>query len=113
MNAPNQNNKPHPENQPVLTPNEIALEMLNQLTRQNMLLEAKIKIDEQQLTLIDELNGRLEVITRACQIVGDMKAEGKIKIGFAEFAEAVNEADEEIMGEDEEEEGEGDIPSRR
>lgn len=108
MNEPNR--KPHPENQPPLTPQDIALEMLNQLTRQNSLLEAKIKLDEQQLELIDELNGRLETVTRACQIVADMKEEGKIKIGFAEFAQAMAEADEEIMGEDEE--GEGDIPAR-
>ena len=109
-NAP----KPHPE-QPQMTPNEMAMEMVNQLTTLNVQIAAQIKLQEQQLALTDELNGRLEVISRACELVSEMKAEGKIKIGFAEFAEAVAEADREIMGDDEEEEDEdeGDIPSRR
>lgn len=118
MNEPN-SKQPHPENRPQLTGPELALEMTNQLARLNINMEAQLKMAEQQLALTDELNGRLEVLTRACEILADMKDQGKIKVGFLEFAEAMTQADLEIMGEEEEgdpeeeEEEDGDIPRRR
>lgn len=117
MNEPNKK-PPHPENNPPpLSGQELALEMVAQLTQLNANMALQLKMQEQQLALTDELNGRLEVLSRACEIVEEMKADGKPKIGFGEFAQAVAQADEEIMGEDgeeeEEEEDDGDIPSRR
>lgn len=82
---------------------ELALAMVNQLSELNQNFAARGQLEAKQLVLLDELNGRLEVLTRACYIAAEMKAEGK-KIGIGDFAEAVAQADEEIMREDEEEE---------
>jgi len=104
-------NQPHPENPP-LRGEQLALEMVQQLAALNQNMAARIELEKSQLALIDELNGRLETLTRACEIMGDKIADGKPKITIADFAEAMTQADEEIMGE-EEEEDEGDIPARR
>ncbi len=107
------------DNPPPLRGEELALSMVSQLAALNQNFAVRGALEKRELALLDELNGRLEVFTRACYIAADMKAEGK-KVGIGEFAQAMAQADEEIMGEDgdeteeEEEDGsDGDIPARR
>jgi hypothetical protein len=86
----------------------LAQEMVAQLAVFNhnfaMQLQMNEKLYKQGQKLIklqDELCGRLEVMDYACEIMAGWKKEGKIKMGIAEFAEAVEIASVEIMGDDE------------
>lgn len=114
MVDPNQNPAGKP---PPLTGPELAIEMVGQLAQLNATLAARTDVEGNQLKLMDELCGRLEVLTRACVIIAEAIDEGKPakSIGIGDFALAVATADEEIMGEgeEEEEEDEPDPPLRR
>ncbi len=113
---------PHDVPPPPLRGEELALSMVTQLAALNQNFAVRGQLERKQIALLDELNGRLEVLTRACVIAAEMKDQGK-KVGIGDFAEAMAQADEEIMGdgeeegdeedEEDEEDGEGDIPARR
>lgn len=105
-----------PTDPPASRGEQLAVSMVQQLSVLSAALAAREATDKGLIVLLDELNGRLETLTVACKILAEMKADGKPKIGFGEFAEAMAQADEEVMNEDDEEEeedGRGDVPLRR
>lgn len=102
-------NMPPPGEKP--KPEDIALDMVTNL----MLLNAKLAGAEPNVLtevhgLLDTLCGHFDVVHLAMGKIADLKAEGKIKIGIAEFAQAWSDAADEILPEDDDpEDPEGDI----
>lgn len=103
---------PDPPKKPVVTGEGIALQMVEQLTELNARLADHAQHDRPMAAsianLLDETNGRLEVITRTMELLLERK--GK-KLGLIDLAECWVEADEEIMGEDDDDD-DGDVPVR-
>jgi hypothetical protein len=103
---------PDPVKKPVVTGEGIALQMVEQLSELNARLADHAQHDRPLsasiANLLDELNGHFEVISRSMELLLERK--GK-KLGLIDLAECWVEADEEIMGEDDDDQ-DGDIPVR-
>lgn len=86
-------------------PGEIlAVQMLENLSRSNALIEGSQKLSQEAVAQLDTLNGWFDVVDRTMELLDEQVSEGKDKISLKDFVKAWVQAADEILGEDEEDE---------
>jgi hypothetical protein len=98
------------EQKPRLSGEELALHMVEQLTILNSRIGQLIQVTEVLGGLADTLNGHFEVVHLAMDLAKALK--GKQKPTIIDFAECWVEAADEILPEEEEEDGDIPVPQR-
>jgi len=91
----------------------LAAEMLKNLVILNQNIEKSQAIQAQISDALADLADYHETYMRAAEIIIEKSEGGKIKFSVADFAKALAEAAEEVMGEEEDEPGEEDPLVRR
>jgi len=95
----------------IVIANENAKETREAILEVRDLLEADVKSRADLIRVVDELAGRIQVISEACDILADIP-NGK-RIELKDFVRAVSEADRELFPDDdegEEDDDDGDDP---